>query len=263
MTLKIVTVTAGLSEPSSTALLGEQLTAAMVSSLDDAGVSAETLEVRLRDIAKDITNHYLTGFPMGKLAQALDAVRDADAVITVTPTFKASNSGLFKSFWDLVEDDSMLGTTVLLGATGGTARHSLMIDTAMRPLFGYLKAQVIPTGVFVATDDFGSDASLDRRIAAAGREMAQFLLLKAGALQNAKNSSVNSTDKNESVNFGDKELKNVEKEPFDMEGEFDDKNGANSGDFFGIATTQKNSSKYKAPGLEPLTVTPFEQLLKG
>lgn len=121
--MKILTITAGLSEPSSTGLLGEQLTGATRISLEKLGINAEFETINLRDIAKSITDHYLTGFPLGKLAIALDAVREADAVIAVTPTFKASYNGLFKSFWDLVDDDALAGTAVLAAATGGTARQ--------------------------------------------------------------------------------------------------------------------------------------------
>ena len=106
-------------------------------------------------------------------------------VIAVSPTYKASYSGLFKSFWDLAEPTSVVGVPVLLGATGGTARHSLMIDTAMRPLFAYLKARIVPTAVFAASDDWGEAAGvqasmrtdpLQSRIRAAGRDLAEITL---------------------------------------------------------------------------------------
>ncbi|WP_248086612.1 CE1759 family FMN reductase [Micrococcus luteus] len=119
------------------------------------------------------------------LRAALDEVAQADAVIAVSPTYKASYSGLFKSFWDLAEPTSVVGVPVLLGATGGTARHSLMIDTAMRPLFAYLKARIVPTAVFAASDDWGEAAGvqasmrtdpLQSRIRAAGRDLAEITL---------------------------------------------------------------------------------------
>jgi len=64
---------------------------------------------------------------------------------------------------------------VLLAATGGTARHSLAIDHALRPVFAYLRAAVVPTGVFAATDDWGSaegSAALESRIRRAGVDLA-------------------------------------------------------------------------------------------
>lgn len=178
---KILVVTAGLSEPSATALLGEQLAQSVQDSLQKLGFEAQIDTVSLRHIAQEVTNHYLTGFPTGKLVGVLEAVKAADAIIAVSPTFKASYTGLFKSFWDLVDDDAMAGKPVLVAATGGTARRSLMIDTSMRPLFSYFKAQVVPTGVFAATDDFGGDTSMQGRILRASEELAQVIAWKSGA----------------------------------------------------------------------------------
>ena len=83
---------------------------------------------------------------------------EADAVIAVTPVFSAVYSGLFKMFFDVLEDGTLEGKPVLIAATAGTARHSLVLDFAMRPLFAYLRADVVPTGVFAASSDFGSGA---------------------------------------------------------------------------------------------------------
>ena len=102
----------------------------------------------------------------------------ADAVIAVTPVFSGSYSGLFKSFFDVVDPQSLAGKPVLLGATGGSARHSLMLEHAMRPLFAYLRAIVVPTAVFAATADFGAadgGGSLPDRIDAAGAELVSLL----------------------------------------------------------------------------------------
>lgn len=247
-TIHIVTITAGLSEPSATALLGDQLSEATVKVLKGSGLTPEITVIRLREIATAITNYFLTGFPTGKLAEALEAVRSADAIIAVTPTFKASYNGLFKSFWDVVEDDAIINKPVLVAATGGTARHSLMIDTAMRPLFGYLRAQVVPTGVFAATDDFGADVSLQRRIDRATEELSQILAWKHGG------SSVTSSS--------DMEEENTKTTSDSVEEKFDDRDGANSGDFFGVAT-HSAPKPTKTTGLPPLKVTPFADLLKG
>lgn len=115
--------------------------------------------IELRGLAHAITDNLLTGFPSGALAEAVELVRNADALIAVTPIFSASYSGLFKSFFDVLDDGVLDGKPVLLGATAGTARHSLAIEFAMRPLFAYLKAEVVPTSVFAASEDFGSTAS--------------------------------------------------------------------------------------------------------
>lgn len=133
--------------------------------------------IELRGLAHAITDNLLTGFPSSALAEAVEVVRDADAVVAVTPIFSASYSGLFKSFFDVLDDGVLDGKPVLLGATAGTARHSLAIEFALRPLFAYLKAEVVPTAVFAASEDFGSNAagSLAERVDRAGLELASRL----------------------------------------------------------------------------------------
>ena len=144
---KVVIVHAGLRVPSSTKLLADQFAAAL------PGEQAEV--VALRDHAHAIVDAMLTGVVAESLSDAIAAVTGADALVVVTPTFSASFSGLFKSFFDILEPGALRGMPVLLAATGGTVRHSLMIDYALRPLFSYLGAQTVRTGVFAATEDFG------------------------------------------------------------------------------------------------------------
>ncbi len=136
------------------------------------------MTVELRELAHDITNNLLTGFAPPALQQAIDQVTAADAVIAVTPVFSASYSGLFKSFFDVLDPQSLVGKPVLMAATGGSARHSLVLDYALRPLFSYLKATLVSTGVFAATADFGSDEagrSLADRIHRAAAELVGLL----------------------------------------------------------------------------------------
>ncbi len=140
------------------------------------GVHLDVRTIELRDLAHDITNHLLTGFPPAALKEALDAVAGADGLIAVTPVFNASYSGLFKSFFDVVGTDVLDDKPVLIAATGGTARHSLALDHALRPLFGYLRAVTVPTSVFAATEDWGGDESegqLRGRINRAAAELAR------------------------------------------------------------------------------------------
>jgi FMN reductase len=111
----------------------------------------------------------------------------ADGLIAVTPIFTASYSGLFKLFFDVLERDSLAGKPVLIGATAGTARHSLALDYAVRPLFAYLGAAVSPTAVFAAAEDWGTGAdpiegALVDRIERAGREFAAALAMRLSQL---------------------------------------------------------------------------------
>ncbi|MDF1602416.1 CE1759 family FMN reductase [Nocardioides sp. YIM 152315] len=163
----LVVVSAGLSNPSSTKLLADRLTAATVEALEDV----EVTHVELRDLAHQLTDQLLTGFPAPELAAAETAVAGADGLVVVTPVFSASYSGLFKTFFDVLEAGALDGTPVLVAATAGTARHSLVLEHALRPLFAYLRAVVVPTGVFAATDDFAGP-DLDARVTRAAGELA-------------------------------------------------------------------------------------------
>jgi len=179
-TRKVVVISAGLSNPSSTRLLSEQLGAATDRALRLAGDDVELEIIELRALAHDLANNLLTGFPAGDLATAIDKVTQADGLIAVTPIFSASYSGLFKTFFDLLEDGALAGKPVLIAATGGTARHSLALEFAVRPMFVYLKATVAPTSVFGASEDFGKvDAgrsSLSDRVDRAARELADLIV---------------------------------------------------------------------------------------
>ncbi|QCX27518.1 FMN reductase [Nocardioides jishulii] len=176
MSTRLVVVSAGLSNPSSTRVLADLLTRQAVEALaahDEVDVEV----IELRPLARALADRLVTGFPADELARALDTVRSADALVAVTPVFSASYSGLFKMFFDVMEPGLLEGKPVLMGATAGTARHSLVLEHAMRPLFSYLRAVPVPTAVFAATEDFGSDAagSLDARAERASRELASML----------------------------------------------------------------------------------------
>jgi FMN reductase len=179
MTRRLVVISAGLGVPSSTRLLADRLAAATSRELAARGEQIAVELVELRPLAHAIADNLLTGFPSGALADAVAAVRDADAVIAVTPVFAASYSGLFKSFVDVLEPGSLDGTPVLVAATAGTARHSLVLEHALRPLFAHLKAVVAPTGVFAASEDWGSDGDvageLDARIDRAAGQLADLV----------------------------------------------------------------------------------------
>lgn len=173
----LAVITAGLSQPSSTRLLADRLSEAAARALADDGIQVKVTVIELRDLAHEITDHLLTGFAPRRLAEAIETVTRADGVIAVTPIFTTSYSGLFKSFIDVLDPASLIGTPVLLGATGGTERHSLALDYALRPLFAYLRTTITPTAVFAASGDWGATgdagaAGLPDRIARAAAEFA-------------------------------------------------------------------------------------------
>ncbi|GAB2955212.1 FMN reductase [Micromonospora polyrhachis] len=177
----LVVVSAGLSQPSSTRLLADQFAAATRDELDRQAVTVDLRVVELRDHAHEVVDHTLTGFAPESLRPTIEAVTGADGLIAVTPIFNASYSGLFKSFFDVLPEGSLAGRPVLLGATGGTVRHSLALEHVVRPMFTYLRSVVVPTSVFAATDDWAGnrtaadtvEGELRGRIRRAGRELAE------------------------------------------------------------------------------------------
>ncbi|ROR73748.1 FMN reductase [Bogoriella caseilytica] len=183
----LVAVSAGLGQPSSTRMLAERLLGGTSDALAEQGVGVDTEIVELRGHAHAIVDAMLTGFASGELDEVLGRVTAADGLILVTPVFTTTYSGLFKSFLDILDHDALRGVPVVLGATGGTARHSLALEYSLRPLLTYLRAEVVTTSVFAATEDWaGTDAGpspkshhdaaqtegLPRRIHRAGRELA-------------------------------------------------------------------------------------------
>ncbi|KSU54237.1 FMN reductase [Microbacterium enclense] len=175
-TRRIAVVTAGLSTPSSTRMLGDRLAHAALAELRERGIDATSDVFELRDYAHELTDNLLTGFAPPALEQMINTVVSADGIIAVTPIFSTSYSGLFKSFIDVLDPQALNGTPVLIGANAGTARHSLAIDYAIRPLFTYLHADPVPTGVFAASSDWGSSADevapLGSRVDRGAREFA-------------------------------------------------------------------------------------------
>ncbi|OLT19445.1 NADPH-dependent FMN reductase [Pseudonocardia sp. CNS-139] len=178
-TRTLAVVSAGLGVPSSTRLLADRLAAAVTAALRERGIGTEVTVVDLREHGHDLVDAALTGFPGTGLRAAVDAVTGADGVVAVTPIFSASYNGLFKLFFDVLEDGVLAGKPTLVGATGGTGRHSLALEHAVRPLFAYLRSVVVPTAVFAAPEDWAGGATgvpaLDRRIARAAGELADLM----------------------------------------------------------------------------------------
>ena len=185
-TRRIAVVSAGLSNPSSTRMLADRLAAETVKELAAREIDATVDVIELRDYAHDITNNLLTGFAPPALETAINTVVSADALIAVTPIFSTSYSGLFKSFIDVLDPDALTGKPVLIGANAGTARHSLAIDYAIRPLFAYLHADAVSTGVFAASSDWGGAgddvAPLAKRVEKGARELADVIARRESAV---------------------------------------------------------------------------------
>lgn len=175
---RLVVLNAGVSTPSTTKMLSQRISGAVEAEITNRGEKLEVVDIDINTFVTDLATVMATGVYPAKLREVLDQVATADALIAVTPVFSASYSGVFKMFIDALDQQALVDTPMIIAATAGTARHSLVLEYAMRPLFAYLKAIVMPTAVFAATDDFGAESELEARIAKAARQLASYLVEK-------------------------------------------------------------------------------------
>ena len=173
---RLVVISAGTGNPSSTRQLTDRLAQKALDLLDGATVSV----IELGPLAADTARAAIAGFPSEALKPAIDRLAVAGAIIAATPIYKAGISGLFKTFVDVLDNDLIVAKPVLLAATGGTPRHALVIDDQMRPLFAYMRALTLPTSVYAAPEDWGT-GDLGKRIERAATELA--VLVRAGVEQ--------------------------------------------------------------------------------
>jgi FMN reductase len=183
---RLAVVSAGTGDPSSTRLLADR-TAGRVAALAATRGNVVTVSViELREISADISNALVSQLITPKLQQAIAVLGEADGIIASTPVYKAGPSGLFASFFQVLDDDLLIAKPVVLAATAGTARHALVADEQMRPLFAYLRTMTAPTALFAAPEDW-SDPALAKRIDRAALELV--LLMESGFAPKIKDES--------------------------------------------------------------------------
>jgi len=185
-TFRLAVVTAGTSDPSATRMLADRLAERAAARAERRGAAVTVSVVDLREISADITSALVSQLVTPKLQQAISALREADGIIASTPVYKAGPSGLFTSFFDVLDNDLLIATPVVLAATAGTARHALVADDQMRPLFAYLRTMTVPTSVFAAPEDWG-DPALNTRIDRAATELV--LLMESGFARQVRDES--------------------------------------------------------------------------
>lgn len=122
-----------------------------------------------------------TSLPLAA-ARLIDAIESADALVAGSPVYKGAYTGLFKHVFDLVEPDRLAGKPVAIAATGGGPRHALVVEHALRPLFGFFTALTVPTAVYAADGELArrevhdgyeiANAALAKRVSDAARQLA-------------------------------------------------------------------------------------------
>lgn len=179
----LIVVSAGTSDPSSTRLLADRTAQRVVALASETGEGVDILVIDLREIAAEVTTALVSQHVAPALQAAIDALAAADGVIASTPVYAAGPSGLFTSFFQILDTDTLIGTPVVLAATAGTARHALVADDQMRGMFGYLRAMTVPTALFAAPEDW-ADPSLTARIDRAALELVA--LMRAGVAETVR-----------------------------------------------------------------------------
>ncbi len=173
----LAVVSAGTSDPSSTRLLADRAAEGVRAAAASRGSIVTVSAVELREIAADVSTALVSQLISPKLGQAITALSEADGIIASTPVYKAGPSGLFTAFFDILDDELLTAKPVILAATAGTARHALVADGQLRPMFAYMRALTVPTSLFAAPDDW-SDPALSKRIDRAAVEL--LLLMECG-----------------------------------------------------------------------------------
>lgn len=164
--MNIVAIHAGLNTPSLSRMLTDEITRALQ---QNASSKINFQLYELRDLAMDIAQSTVTGYLNLKLSAIEKIISTADIIVAVSPVFNASMSGLFKSFFDILPMNSLEGKVVILGATGGSERHSMVIDMVMRPLFSYMRANTVPTGIYATSNDW-AQSEMTQRVNQAAHE---------------------------------------------------------------------------------------------
>lgn len=147
--LNIVAVSGGLNSPSKT----ESLIQAILDELSEA-ISIKVYFIKLSEIGPLLGGAIYRNQLPQRVQDDLAAVEAADALIVGTPVYRASFTGLFKHFFDFVEQTALVDVPVLLAASGGSDRHALVLEHQLRPLFSFFQAQTLPIGVYATDRDF-------------------------------------------------------------------------------------------------------------
>ncbi|WP_386264622.1 NADH-dependent FMN reductase SfnF [Xanthomonas euvesicatoria] len=147
--LRVVAVSGGMQRPSKAVVLAEHLLELIADQ-----VPCERHLVELGALAPHFAGALWRTQVPDTVEQALCLVEQADVLVVATPVYRGSFTGLFKHFFDFIDQDALIDTPVLLAATGGSDRHALVIDHQLRPLFSFFQARTLPLGVYATDRDF-------------------------------------------------------------------------------------------------------------
>ena len=146
----------------------------------------ETQLFDLVDVGPEFSSAYRRADLSAPAQTVATAIEHADAIVVGSAIYKGAYSGLFKHFFDLFEPAALTGKPIILTATGGSSRHTLVTETHLRPLFSFFNVISAPAGIFATEADFngydGIKDSLSARIDEAIGQLVRLLPTPGAAL---------------------------------------------------------------------------------
>jgi len=107
------------------------------------------LVVDLADVAAELFDPGST-----TVTNLLRQVAASDVIIVASPTYKATFTGLLKSFLDRYANDALAGTVGVAVMTGAAEIHALAPDVHLRPLLVELGSSTPTKGLYVTERQF-------------------------------------------------------------------------------------------------------------
>jgi FMN reductase len=97
-----------------------------------------------------------------KVIDLLATVADSDLLLVASPTYKASYTGLLKSFFDRYASSALAHSVAVALMTGAAPTHALAVDVHLRPLLVELGASLPTRSLYVVEQQFDAlDSAID------------------------------------------------------------------------------------------------------
>jgi FMN reductase len=157
--LRVVVVNGGPDQPSKTMGLVDVILDTLAGMLP-----VETSRIDVYRLGPGFTGAIERDDVTPEIEAALRLAEQADLLLAATPVFRGSYPGMFKHFFDLVDQYALANKPVLLAATGGGDHHALVLEHALRPLFAFFQALTVPVAFFASAGDFDGTVLLNPRV---------------------------------------------------------------------------------------------------
>jgi FMN reductase len=163
-TLRVVVVNGSPSEKSKTVGLVDVMLRTLTTALAAHDIAVEDTRIDVYRLGPAFTGASEREGLAPEIEDALRRAEEADLLIAATPVFRGSYTGMFKHFFDLIDQYALANKPVFLAATGGGDHHALVLEHALRPLFGFFQAMTLPVAVFASSGDFDGTTLLNPRV---------------------------------------------------------------------------------------------------